>query len=218
MKKQIFIALACVLSGLGSTDLSADLISVDSGNLSFVSSNGVDNGTSNLVEQAFDGIYNFQSGAGFNGATFDLTAQNPSVWEVDMVKVGNVSSINLYQKVGGIADNGIRDFTVTFYDGENLSGSVLHTESFTATLNPDRTAEVFTLSTLVERPESFSLSVTSAFGNQSRAEFSEFDFEGTAVPEPVSTSLFGALGLAGFFGYRRRKNSKPEEVKEELDA
>lgn len=42
--------------------------------------------------------------------------------------------------------------------------------------------------------------------------------DGSAVPEPVSTSLFGALGLAGFFGYRRRKNSKAEEAKEELAA
>lgn len=56
------------------------------------------------------------------------------------------------------------------------------------------------------------------FGDSSFGKFSLQSLDGSSVPEPVSTSLFGALGLAGFFGYRRRKNNKAEESKEELAA
>lgn len=184
-------------------------IGVATGNLSLTSTNAMD--TSNDVNissaTAFDGILN---SAGTNGAVFDLAEGTATTFNVDVSNVGNLTALNLFQTVGNASDNGIQDFTVTFFDGDNQSGSVLLSETFSAALTPGNTSETFALSSSVINPESFSLDVISSFGNQAFAEFSEVTFDGAtglgsvvAVPEP-SSAVVGLLAAA-WVGFRRRR-------------
>ena len=180
-------------------------IGVASGNLSLISTNAL-NGTpsnSNLDNTtAFDGLLNSN---GTNGAVFDLSQIPFSTWNVNLVDVVSLTSLDLYQRVGGSTDNGIEDFSVTFYSGENQTGSVLHSQSFSADLNVTSSFETFALSAPVVNPESFSLVVDSSFGNPVLAEFSEVTFSGaTAVPEP-SSAVLGMLAMA-FAACKRRRS------------
>ena len=195
------VALLCVFA---TATTNADLISADSGNLAFLSSNAVSSTSDPNYTPAtgFDGLTN---ATGDNGAVFDLTAQNPSTWTVDLIDVTEITSVNLFQRVGIAPDNGIENFQITFFSGDNLSGSTLHTESFSALLNPANTSEIFNFSSAVANPESFSLQVTSSFGADTHAEFSEFNFTGTAVPEPAAVTLLGLFSVG--LGLRRRRKS-----------
>ena len=180
-------------------------IGVASGNLSLISTNAL-NGTpsnSNLDNTtAFDGLFNSN---GTNGAVFDLSQNPSSTWNVDLVDVVSLSALDLFQTVGNATDNGIEDFSVTFYSGDNQTGSVLHSQSFSANLNVTNSFETFALSTTVVNPESFSLVVNSSFGGSSAAEFSEVTFTGaTAVPEP-SSAVLGMLAMA-FAACKRRRS------------
>jgi len=198
-----FLSIAILIC---SGHLSADLVSVDSRNLAFISSNAVASGPNSVFQPAngFDGENNSN---GINGSVFDLTIQDPSNWVVDILDVDDISQVNLFQKVGSVTDHGVQNFSITFYDGDNLTGNVLLTESFTATLNPNNTAEVFNLTSTVFNPESFELSVTSSFGDESLAEFSEITFEGTnSVPEP-SSAAFGLVVTTLICSRRRRYRS-----------
>jgi hypothetical protein len=185
------------------TSVSADLVMVGP-NMQFVSSNAVnsDANPSYDVDTAFDGILNSTS---LNGAVFNLPAQSPSVWTVNFSNVESVSEVLLHQLVGGISDNGIRDFEITFYAGSGATGAALLSQSFTATLNPNNSAESFELSSTVSNPESFTFAVSSAFGNDARAEFSEVQFNGiVAVPEPSSIA-YVLLALGTTCLARRRR-------------
>ena len=194
----VFLATAVIVM---SAD--ADLVMVGP-NMQLVSTNAVnaDINPSYDVDTAFDGILNSTE---LNGAVFNLPSQDPSVWTVDFVNVADVDQLMLYQLVGGISDNGIRDFEITFYAGNNASGAILLNQSFSATLNPANTPETFNLASTVSSPESFTLSVSSAYGNESRAEFSEIQFNGNifAVPEPTST-MWIVFTTAGYCLARRR--------------
>ena len=179
-------------------------IGVASGHLSLTSTNA-QNSNPNLPNldnsTAFDGVFNV---SGTNGAVFDLTQNPSSTWNVDLVDVVSVSSVDLFQRVG-IQDNGIQDFSVTFYGGDNQTGPVLHTQDFSANLNIRDSFENFLLSTTVNNPESFSLVVNSSFGTSTVAEFSEVTFSGTtAVPEP-SSAVLGMLAMA-FAACKRRRS------------
>ena len=179
-------------------------IGVASGHLSLISTNAQNTVPSNPnldSSTAFDGVFNAN---GSNGAVFDLS-QNPSTtFNVDLVDVVSLSALDLFQTVGNATDNGIEDFSVTFYSGDNQTGSVLHSQSFSANLNVTNSFETFALSTTVANPESFSLAVNSSFGDAAAAEFSEVTFVGTtAVPEP-SSAVLGMLAMAFACCKRRR--------------
>jgi len=157
---------------------------------------------------AFDGILNSTES---NGAVFDLNAVPNTTFNANLVDVANVTRLNLFQRVGSLFDNGIRDFTATFFGGENQTGQVLLTTPLSAVLNTGDDAQTFLLGTTVVNPESFSLEVTSAYGDPSRAEFSEVTFDGAlatvaavAVPEPSSV-IVGFFAVSLVSCRRRRK-------------
>ena len=115
------------------TPVTADLVMVGP-NMQLVSTNAVnsDSNPSYDVDTAFDGILNSTS---LNGAVFNLPSQSPSIWTVNFSNVESVSEVVLYQLVGGISDNGIEDFEITFYAGSNATGAELLSQSFSAALN-----------------------------------------------------------------------------------
>ena len=205
MPRQTF-AIVSLIFLFSTTTANADLLSVGSGNLAFLSSNAVDS-TSNPAYVPGNGFDDVTNAAAANGAVFDLTAQSPSTWTVDLVDVAQITSLDLFQRVGVAPDNGIENFQLTFFSGDNLTGSTLHTQSFSAALNADNTSELFALSSAVANPESFSLQVTSAFGADTHAEFSEFTFTGnvSSVPEPAAVTLLGLFSVG--IAIRRRRKS-----------
>ena len=199
MRLQFFTLCLCLLFPVV---CSADVLTVPT-HMVLSSTNAVDSTVNPAYSAAtaFDGILNSTTP---NGAVFDLTGNNPSVWTVNFIGVQELESVLLHQLVGAEADNGIRNFSIDFFDGSDGAGTNQLSQNFLASLNSNSSPELFSLSSTVTTPGSMVMSVTSSHGNSALAEFSEVQFIGTAVPEPGSIAILAISGLACVSRRRRR--------------
>jgi len=130
----------------------------------------------NSLPAIADGIVNNTS-TPFNGTVFEATGNDH--WNFSFASAAIVTGIGFWTTVGSQPDNGIRGFSVSYFD----TGTQLGTQTGSAALGGGW--QDFAAGQTFNNVTDATLTITSNFGSASGAEFSEIRFDTpTPLPEP----------------------------------
>lgn len=154
----------------------------------------------NSLSAIADGIVNNTS-TPYNGVVFEATGHDD--WNFSFANPSAVSGIGFWTTVGSQADNGIKGFSVSYFD----TGTLLGTQTGNAALGGGW--QDFSAGQTFQDVTNATLTITSNYGSANVAEFSEVRFDTpTPLPEPSSLLLLTVGGiLVGSMILIRNRNS-----------
>lgn len=128
-----------------------------------------------------DGIINNSAGG------VAMACSLPALFTYNLSSTRDITAFWLETKVGAVVDNGINSFEVRYYDDFNGAGSLLHTQSESASLMDGW--QSFNTSVTVANVKSFTFTAITQHGGPGSAEFDEVGLTST-VTLPIELTRF----------------------------
>ncbi|TLD72681.1 PEP-CTERM sorting domain-containing protein [Phragmitibacter flavus] len=157
--------------------------------------------STDVAYQPWNSLANFGDGSNANTSGAVILADGNDSWNFDFtVPAPEITAIELWTRVGALTDNGMQDFSVSFFDGNDL---LMGTETGSAALTASW--QTFATSQSYVGAASFVVNFTSNFGQSTAAEVNELRFATpTAVPEPSGALMVGLAGVVLLLRRSRR--------------